>query len=292
MDRPLSPREIVIPPLLDTAEPTAGIHLLVPDRVYHHSLFSLSSSQARRLWWSGITPRQARHEQLFGSPDTDTFEFGRAVHTETFGFGPPVVRLEFRDWKTNRAQELRRAHRAAGHIPLLPRTYDKAVAMAAAVRDHPALVPLLTTGWPEVSFYWPDPATGLMLRARPDWLHPADDGGVIVVDLKTTDSADPEDFAWSVLRYGYHLQQNWYSTAITTFRLAVRRFLFAAVSKHPPHVVSVCELDPDDVLAAGGENRRAIDLYARCLASDTWPDHGPGIHRIHLPRRANLRYRH
>lgn len=215
------------------------------------------------------------------------------MHTETFGFGPPPVCLDFRDWKTNRAQELRRAHRAAGHIPLLPRTYTKAVAMATAVREHPALVPLLSTGWPEVSFYWPDPDTQVMLRARPDWLHPTpDDAAVIVVDLKTTDSADPEDFAWSVLRYGYHLQQHWYTTALTAAGLVVRQFLFAAVSKHPPHVVSVCELDPEDVAAAGKENRRAIDLYARCLDTDTWPDHGPGIHRLRLPRRANLRYRH
>ncbi|MFD8248161.1 PD-(D/E)XK nuclease-like domain-containing protein [Nocardia sp. NPDC059691] len=280
--------------LLHTATPTAGIHLHLPDQVYHrYHAASLSSSSARRLWWSGITPRQFRHEQLYGAPDTDTLEFGRAVHTLTLGSGPPVMRLEFRDWKTKRAQELRRWYRQTGRIPLLAHGYDKAHAMAAATRAHPALVPLLAEGWQEVSFYWPDPRTGLMLRARPDWLHPVDDeGGVEVVELKTTDSADPEDFAWSVLRYGYHLQQDWYQQGIRACGLVVRRFLFAAVSKHPPHVVSVCELYPDDIAEAAEENRRAVNLYARCLDTDDWPAHGAGVHRIRLPRRANLRYRH
>ncbi|MBF6341277.1 PD-(D/E)XK nuclease-like domain-containing protein [Nocardia abscessus] len=278
---------------LHSATPTAGIHLQLPERVYHlRDLASLSSSGARRLWWSGITPCQFRYEQLHGAPDTEALEFGRAVHTMALGSGPLVVRLEFRDWKSKRAQALRRWHRQAGRIPLLHRTFDKAQAMAAAVRTHPALVPLLSEGWQEVSFYWPDPLTGLMLRARPDWLHPSVDGGVVVVDLKTTDSADPEDFAWSVLRYGYHLQQDWYQQGIAGCGLVVRHFLFAAVSKHAPHVVSVCELHPSDIAEAAEENRRAVNLFARCVGTDTWPDHGPGIHRIRLPRRANLRLRH
>ena len=281
-------------PLLAAAPPDPGIHLHLPDHIYHQrDEWCLSSSQARRLWWSGITPRQFRHEQLHGSPDTDTLEFGRAVHTIALGSGPQVIELDFKDWKTNRAKELRRHHRLAGQIPLLPGNFAKAHAMSTAVRAHPALIPLLARGWQEVSFYWPDPVTGLMLRARPDWLHPSDDDhGVTIVDLKTTDSADPDDFAWSVLRYGYHLQQDWYTEAVLAAGMWVRRFLFAAVSKHPPHVVSVCELYPEDLIEAAQENRRAIDLYDHCQHTDHWPAHGAGIHRIRLPRRANLRIRH
>lgn len=288
--------EVVIT-ALHTATPTKGIHLYLPDHVYHrHDDFGLSSSLARRLWWSGITPRQFRYEQLYGSPDTDALEFGRAVHSIGLGSGPLVVELDFRDWKTNLAKQKRLEHRLAGRIPLLPGSFAKAKAMAAAVRAHPALMPLLARGWAEASFYSPDPATGLMLRSRPDWLHPTDDDEEVdVVDLKTTDNADPDEFAWSVLRYGYHLQRDWYTRVITASGLRVRRFLFAAVDKHPPHVVSVSELHPgdrDDFIDAAQENRRAIDLYDRCLRSDDWPAHGDGIHRIHLPRTSNRRYRH
>ena len=55
------------------------------------------------------------------------------------------------------------------------------------------------------------------------------------------------------------------------------RFLFAVVSKHPPHVVTVCEIDPADLEDAASQNRAAVDLWARCLATDVWPDHGPAV---------------
>ncbi|WP_229434682.1 PD-(D/E)XK nuclease-like domain-containing protein [Nocardia farcinica] len=275
--------------LLTIAPTEPGVYEDLSENAYHADLNALSSSQARRLWL-GVSPRQFRHEQLNGTRDSDTLEYGRAVHTLTLHQGPPVVEVNAKDWKTKRAQQLRTAYRAAGAIPLLTQRYAEARAMATSARTHPTLAPLFDQGWAEVSFYWRDPDTGLMLRTRPDWLHPTADGGITAVELKTADSADPEDFAWSVLRYGYHLQQSWYQHGLAAHGLS-SRLLFAVISKQPPHVVTVCELDRADLVDAAHQNRRAINLYARCLAADRWPDYGPGIHRIRVPRRATLRYR-
>ncbi|WP_280426804.1 PD-(D/E)XK nuclease-like domain-containing protein [Nocardia carnea] len=273
-----------------TSPTEPGIHHNLPEDIYHGDLASLSSSGARRLL--EISPRQFRHEQLHGTPDTDTFEFGRAVHSLALGFGARVVEVRARDWKTNKAKEERKRWRAEGAIPLLTTTFFKAHAMATAVREHPALAPLLGRGWAEISFYWRDPATATLLRARPDWLHPTTDGAVVIVDLKTADSADPIEFGWAVRRHNYHLQQHWYQQGLLTHGLT-NTFLFAVVSKHPPHVVSVCVIDePAALEEAAHDNRRAIDLYAHCRASGHWPDYGTDIHYIRVPRRAPLSFRY
>ncbi|CCW14640.1 hypothetical protein EBESD8_52100 [Rhodococcus aetherivorans] len=209
---------------------------------------------------------------------------GHAVHTMVLGVGAPVVRIDVDAWTTKAAKEQRDAARAEGKVPLKAADYDTAAAMAASIRRHPVAAALFQDGAAEQSLYWRDPDTGIMLRCRPDWLPPNRTGRLLVVDLKTSTSANPDKFAKSCAEYGYHQQAAWYLEGIAALQLADdAAFLFVVQSKTPPFEVTVNELDHESILLGRRLNRHAIDVYAECVESGVWPGYGHEVNRITLP---------
>lgn len=158
-----------------------------------------------------------------------------------------------------------------------------AKAQRAAVMAVPELVRILSSGEPEVSVFAQDPS-GVMCKARPDWVHTLADGRVILLDLKTTPNPAPDEFARSVWTYGYHRQDAHYRAVYeaATGR-EVAAFIFAAVSSAYPFLAVAHTLD-DDALTRGRDNRaRLLRLYADCKASNTWPRPFEGVQLLTLP---------
>ncbi|WP_196812317.1 PD-(D/E)XK nuclease-like domain-containing protein [Nocardia sp. CNY236] len=241
----------------------------------------MSNSGARRL--REITPRQWHYEQLHPlTKNIDVLEFGSAVHTLILGTGAPVIEVATENWQNTTAQRRRKHLRASGAIPLRTEHFNKAATMARAVRRHPLVAKLLESGAAETTVYWRDKLTNVMLRLRADWIHINSRDQVIILDFKTTDSADPYQFARSVAKFGYDLQQDFYQRGFSTHGIRTT-FLFVAISKDPPHIVTVFELTDIDLKYASTDNRNTIDRYAQFLHSNTWPDYGPGIHPIRIP---------
>ena len=97
--------------------------------------------------------------------------------------------------------------------------YDMAAqvqSMAAALRDHHVAGALFARpGRAEQSFVACDPDTGVMCRVRADWMpDPGAGERQLVVDYKTTASAEPGAFAGSMGKFGYHVQGAWYCDAL------------------------------------------------------------------------------
>lgn len=196
------------------------------------------------------------------------------------------------------------------HLTVLKQEeWDQVHAMRDAVMAHPAARALLTgaQGVAERSVYWRDPSTGELCRCRPDWWRI--DG--IVVDLKSTDDASPEEFARSILNWRYHVQHPYYLDGIEHARVQAeqakeaararadewpepaqgtapiwpaKHFTFVAVEKKPPYAVAVYVLDPTSVEVGRIEYRRDLDLYGDCQRSGTWPGYGDKLQPISLPR--------
>jgi hypothetical protein len=154
--------------------------------------------------------------------------------------------------------------------------------MADAVKRNPRARQLLATGEAEVSIWFRDDETGVMLRARADWVQWIDEHTAILVDLKTTPKPTPSAFRKSVAAFGYHRQQPWYQAAFAS-RGVNTAYVLLVVSEEPPHVVYTVELKESAVELGARDNRRAIDIYARCLESGEWPDDGDLIHEIDVP---------
>lgn len=259
-----------------------GIYTGISDTDYHADPRSLSSSGARALLQPG-GPAKFRYAQDHPTQPSATFDLGHAVHTAVLGEGGNFVDTGFDAWTTKAAKDARDAAREAGDVPLKSSEYRKVIAMRDAVLGHELGEILFADGRSELSIYHHDEHTGTRLRARPDWM--PNSSRPMIIDLKTTEDADPAAFVRkSVPKYGYHQQDPWYRDAVRAAGMGDDpQFLFVLVEKSAPYLVSVVEL-PNEALAIGRSlNRPAIDLYARCVDTDTWPGYDPIIHRIDVP---------
>ena len=161
--------------------------------------------------------------------------------------------------------------------------YAAALSQRDAVRAVPELSELLATGVAEVSAFWTDDETGLSCKCRPDWVHTLSDGRVILVDVKTTIDASPQQFTRSVWRYGYHRQAAWYSAGYARAAgVEVAGFVFAAVTSAYPFIAAAHTLDDDYLRIGQDESRRLLDEYADCKLTGQWPAY-PGMNLLSPP---------
>lgn len=272
-----------------------GVHEGVPDEAYHGDKTSLSSSGARLLLPPSV-PALFRHAMDTPRPPNRVFDFGHIAHRLVLGEGarfevlhPEVVGL-LKDGSVAASpratagwKQAEKDARAAGRVPVHADDHAKAEAMVSAVRRHETAGPLFAGGRAEVSLFAEDPETGVRLRARPDWWTEVD-GRATFVDLKTTVTAEPDAFTRKATRdFGYHVQAAFYRRVAALLGLGDVRFLFVAVEKTAPHLVSVVEFDGDALAEADRLVTQAIGTYAECVAVNLWPGYPPGIHLASLP---------
>lgn len=173
---------------------------------------------------------------------------------------------------------------AAGRQVITADQYETTQRQLAAVLAIPELAALLSSGQAEQSAYWIDIGTGLLCRCRPDWVHLLPDGRVILLDLKTTSDASPEQFARSVWNFGYYRQAAWYSQGYTVASgREVAGFVFGAVTSDYPYLAVAYMVDDDAMARGAADCRRLLDSYAECQRTGHWPAYGSGVQLLSLP---------
>lgn len=259
-----------------------GIYDGIPDKIYHGDRDSLSSSGARKLL-PPSTPALFKWEQDHPVYKA-TFDFGHAAHAEVLGTGMDIVEVIADDWRTKAAQDTKKAIYAEGKTPLLTKDLAKVHEMADAIRSHETAATLLSNGKAEQSLYWRDQATGIMRRARPDWLPNVTGSRLVIPDYKTAVSADENDFAKAAGDYGYHCQEAWYIDGVIELGIHPDpEFVFVVQEKEPPYLVNVVQLAPDALELGRHLNRIAIETYVTCKQTGIWPGYGEDIKLIDLP---------
>lgn len=259
---------------------TPGFYPDIPEPEYHGDRGSLSVSGAKVLLKAPALFRWQQDHPVY----KDVFDFGTAAHALVLGIGAPIEVIEvevtaIRDgekvkiiadsWAFKAASEARDKARAEGKTPLLPADYAHVQAMADALSSHKLAMRLLTDGQPEVSAYAEDPETGVTRRGRFDWLGPS-----VLTDYKTSASVDPRDLAGrygSIKKWGYDQQAAWYTDLARDLGHPAKAFAFVFQMKEPPYLVTVAQVHDDDLWDARERNRRALALYAECVANDYWP---------------------
>jgi hypothetical protein len=215
-------------------------------------------------------------------------EAGTIAHNLLLGAGPELVIVDAPDWKTKRAQELAAYARLADKVPILRDAYLEIQTMVAALKTDRRVAALLDQEWgtPETSIFWRDQPTEIMLRARIDWCPTLDpDRRSLLVDYKTSNTADPDEFPNTARKFGYHQQGAWYREAAIASGIADEdcKFLFIVQERTPPYLVSVIELDTPAMRIGALLNRRAINLYAECLEAGSWPGYSDNVDLVSLP---------
>ncbi len=255
--------------------PGVGVHTLT-DAEYFDLGGYLSSTGVRELL---ACPTKFRYNQLHGRLPKRAFDVGHAAHQLVLGAGPELVRIDADKWLSNAVKADVQAVRDRGAVPLRPADWDTVHAMADALADHPDAPRLLSRGKPEQALIWQDDATGVMCRAKADWLRA--DG---VIDYKSADNLATDPLTRTSYNYGYHVQAAFY---LRGFRALwpdrVPFFGFIGQEKDPPYLVRVTQLTERALGYGDAKCTEALQVYRDCLAADEWPGYSTEIDDIDLP---------
>ncbi len=266
-----------------TIEP--GLHEGISNEDYHRGLLSnpkpLSASMAKCLVTK--SPAEFQWEQSHRI-ERAAFDEGQAVHELVLEGGFKTIDVyDFDSWRTNDAKAARDESYANRRHPMLAKDTAPLEAMAAAVRASKLASSVFANGKAEVSALVTDPASGIPLQARFDWLN-LDNGRPVIGELKTTvKGANPRVFNREIAERHYHLAAAFYTRVMRLLGYDDPQFLYVAVSKNAPYLVSVLELTHVDRIVGDLLVDKAIATYAACLASGEWPGYDSEIYPTNLP---------
>lgn len=236
---------------------------------------SLTASIAGTL--VGRSPLHAwlAHPKLGARPiePTRTMDFGTVVHTLLFGAGKGIQMIDADNYRAKAAQEARDRALNAGLVPILSHELDVAQAMVNAIALQLDGIGIALDGQSEMTVVWEEESALGPVLCRGMMDHVWIDQGRIL-DLKTIRNAHPSKCQRHFVEYGYHIQWAAYTSALRALRpdLAGREdFLFLFVESEYPYCVT--PVRPDGTMRELGERRwrRAVELWARCLADNVWP---------------------
>lgn len=279
--------------------PTKNLPTLIedmPNHVYHADPVeggSLSSTGARTILWE--CPREYHWRQQHPEPPKLAFDLGSAAHSLVLGVGAQPVEIPAGLLSTNGAASTAEAKQfivdaqADNRIPLKPQDMETVKAMAQALSRHPIMGKLLGgTGLPEASLFWKDPESGVSCRARLDWLPTVKSGQrAIIIDYKTSVSANPRVWSRKAAEYRYNQQGAWYEDAVVACGLAEEvAFVWVVQSKSAPYTVTVFQLDYVAMDLGRQLNRRARSIFAECKESGHWPGYSRDVELVHFPEYA------
>lgn len=130
----------------------------------------------------------------------------------------------------------------------------------------------------EVSIYWD--WHGISCKARLDRVL-VEEG--IVLDLKTTDSVDPEQFTKKVVNLGYDFQAAYYAKAAEEAYGKPFKFIFVAVERKAPYTVSLFDVTPEMMEEGMAKCNAAVRKLKECEDSGEWPRPVPAILPLEYP---------
>jgi hypothetical protein len=227
----------------------------------------LSTCPAKFYAYSDLNPKP------FKSPDRPALSLGRAAHALVLGepeFNKKFVLSPYDDFRSKEAREWRDAQTRQ-----VIKNEDFLIVcdMADAQRTSPQVAEALTDGKPEQSIIWQDPATGVYLKTRPDWL-PNDITRRFVCEYKTALTIEPRKLGRDVFNYGYHLQA---AMMLDTLQMVTGRKPLGighiVQEKDPPYLAELRLFTSEQLDYGRLYYRKALRLFARCLETKTWPSY-------------------
>lgn len=259
-----------------------GIYQGIPNEAYH-----AGPGVSKSGLWTIATETPAHYKFPKPRVSKPHFDVGDAIHAAILE--PNRFELEFvsgpEDRRGNKWKDQKAACDAEGKILLTGSDFDSALAIRDAVHADAWLNEVITGGGDqrmvEASGYWIDPVTGVLCRCRPDlWRGDLK----IILDVKSTQSAAKKDFAKSVVNYGYHGQEAFYSDGWNALGQQVDAFVFLAFEKESPFAKAIYELPPSIVAEGRAIIRESLDTYAKCKAEDKWPAYADGVQELEFQR--------
>lgn len=248
-----------------------GIYYDLPPEEYY-SDDSLGSSRLKAFAESPL------HYKKFGEfKDTPQLAFGRAAHVYVLE-GPEVFA---RHYAIMPEGMIRRGKQYEAFVALVsgkeiikPEEFQHILGMREQLLESDARDLILREGYTEVSLFWEQ--YGIRCKGRLDKLIPATDGPDIMVDYKTTVSADPAKCLRAVETYKYWLQEAHYGIGYSDITEKELDAIFIFQEKTPPYDVCMVRVSNDAGFRAYDMQDSYMLSLAGCIERNNFPGRNAG----------------
>ena len=247
---------------------------------------SLSSSLARTIITQSPLHAWHKHPRLNSaheSEESSRFDLGSAAHAVLLenDFNK-IVFVEADDWRTKEAKLQRDMARAKGLLPILSK-YEtplrEMVHTAKCKIERSELAGLFENGKPEQTLIWQEGEA--WCRARLDYLR---NDNRVILDYKTTESAEPEVCKRKIAAMGYDMQASFYKRGLVACggsEDAVFIFLFQEIE--PPYACCLIGLSEIFIEIADENVNQAINIWQMCIKNNVWPGYSGGVQLAEPP---------
>lgn len=230
------------------------------------------------------SPLHAKEFKNNPPPSTPAFIKGGAFHI--LALEPRKFNLRYSvtpkcDRRTAKGKKIYKAYEdnLNGKQILSQEQYEEIYTMVEAIKKQ-IVYCYIQKGEAEVCIVWEDKKTGLLCKARLDYVHR---NRGYIIDLKSTTDASAHSFARSIYNYGYFQQAAFYSDGWKTLTGDETAFVFLPVEKSPPYAVAAYEAHEQLIIAGQKSYQQALKTYAECLKTDKWPSYMETVEMINLP---------
>lgn len=240
------------------------------------------------------SPAHFRYWKDNPTEDTPSLVFGRAVHkyvlemddffTE-FAVAPNVDRRT----KAGKEEWALFELNNQGKDIISADDFEKIKAMREVLYNTP-FVSTLLQGEKELSFFLKDETTGLMMKCRPDVRTKIGDA-YILIDYKSTENADSDEFMKQAIKLYYDLQMAYYKDILDEITGVKHAVIFIAQEKSAPYCVNVLEANEYFLKSGRDMYRTMLDRMAECESTGEWYGYMQGaINTLGLPNWLQKQY--
>jgi hypothetical protein len=234
----------------------------------YHSGAGIGSSQLKDFL---ISPGLFFYNHVLGfkKKETDSLRLGKIAHyavleprhfLDNYRIMPDFGDL--RSSKNREAKSIWLNDQPPGVIVITEDERTLITRICESIAEHPIAVELLKDGIPEMSGYWIDQTTKILLRVRPDFRTRSK----IIVDLKTCRSAKYRIFQKDCYDLNYSLSVGMYITGASIIDgVQYNDFDFIAVEKYEPIITEVFVADDEFIDYGKSQFRIALDGLAECI---------------------------
>lgn len=217
-------------------------------------------------------PLKAKYDSE-NNKTSDAMDIGSAAHViylEPEKVESEIVIITADNWLTKDAREQRAQAYLNKKIPLLPKNWDLIFLMRDGFFKNKAVAEYTKNVLIEQTLIWKDPITGIWCKARPDIIGKDPAGNPFMANFKTQANIHPDKFAAVVNERGYHQQADWYLQGYKIITGEILDYVYLAQEKEAPYMAAPFRVGNQSMEAAFRLNRRALQLYADCLAKNEW----------------------
>jgi hypothetical protein len=244
----------------------------------------ISNSKLNEIWKSPAHYKLSLEEKK----ETDALKFGSLLHClvlEPNNFDRDFAVAPNIDKRSNANKEIHAIFEQenAGKTIVTQEQFELANILKDKIMEHEIARKLLTgKGENEIALFWEDEETKVKCKAKLDRIK-----NCIVIDLKTTRSAHPDDFMRGAYEYGYHRQSAWYSDGYEQcFKEQPKGFVFIAIETVPPYNIAIYEATELFKEIGKIEVRKNLQTYKTCKETNNWfgYEEQPTIHSLEPPK--------